>query len=92
AAAERLAVEVGPALASGAWSGPQRPAEALRAAVPLGFQLEGSPALCTAVAALRLLYARDLRTLQSQIDHALVEMQEYTANPKTDSSLGKVGR
>ncbi|GIL89737.1 hypothetical protein Vretimale_16607 [Volvox reticuliferus] len=90
AAAQRCVCEVGPALRTGVWSRGKPPRQAL-ASVPLGFGLEGE-ALATAAAALRLLYIQDLRRLQSQIDHAIVEMQEYTANPKTDSSLGKVGR
>ena len=48
--------------------------------------------LVDAVRVLRLLYAADLRSLQSQVDEFLVEGQAYTANPKTDSRLGKVGR
>ncbi|GIL57367.1 hypothetical protein Vafri_12615 [Volvox africanus] len=89
AVAQRCVCEVGPALKAGVWSRGKSPRQAL-ASVPLGFGLEGE-ALCTAATALRLLYIQDLRQLQSQIDHAIVEMQEYTANPKTDSSLGKVG-
>ncbi|GLI67542.1 hypothetical protein VaNZ11_011766 [Volvox africanus] len=89
AAAQRCVCEVGPALKTGVWSPGKPPRQAL-ASVPLGFGLKGE-ALSTAATALRLLYIQDLRRLQSQIDHAVVEMQEYTANPRTDSSLGKVG-
>ncbi|KAG2435940.1 hypothetical protein HXX76_007135 [Chlamydomonas incerta] len=90
AAAERLACQVGPALRPGVWR-PEGPAAQCLAEVPLGFEVQGE-ALSSAAKVLRLLFIRDLRQLQSQIDHALVDMQEYTANPKTDSSLGKVGR
>ncbi|PNW71772.1 hypothetical protein CHLRE_16g679164v5 [Chlamydomonas reinhardtii] len=90
AAAERLACQVGPAQRPGVWR-PEGPAAQCLAEVPLGFEVQGE-ALSSAAKVLRLLYIRDLRRLQSQIDHAVVDMQEYTANPKTDSSLGKVGR
>lgn len=41
---------------------------------------------------LRLLHIRDLRDLQTKINAAIVAVQAITANPKTDSRLGKVGR
>jgi len=41
---------------------------------------------------LRIMYTLDLRKLQSTIDETIVSVQEFTANPRTDSSLGKVGR
>lgn len=41
---------------------------------------------------LRILYTRDLRKLQSLIDETIVEVQEFTSNPRTDSSLGRTGR
>jgi RLL motif-containing protein 1 len=41
---------------------------------------------------LRLLYINDLRKLQTQINEAIVSVQTVTANPKTDTRLGKVGR
>ena len=40
---------------------------------------------------LRLLHLKDLRDLQSVINTAIIEVQSKTANPKTDSRLGKVG-
>jgi len=43
-------------------------------------------------AILRLLHIRDLRTLQTQINECIVAIQTITANPKTDTRLGKVGR
>eukprot|EP01025_Chloroclados_australasicus_P041677 TRINITY_DN4432_c0_g1_i1.p1 TRINITY_DN4432_c0_g1~~TRINITY_DN4432_c0_g1_i1.p1 ORF type:complete len:259 (-),score=20.81 TRINITY_DN4432_c0_g1_i1:325-1101(-) len=57
---------------------------------PLGFRT-GDKKLDIASTILRVLFIKDLRDLQSQIDHAIVELQEYTANPKTDSRLGRVG-
>ncbi|XP_013771774.1 UPF0568 protein C14orf166 homolog [Limulus polyphemus] len=41
---------------------------------------------------LRLLYIHDLRDLQTQINEAIVAVQTITANPKTDTKLGRVGR
>jgi RLL motif-containing protein 1 len=45
-----------------------------------------------AVSVARLLHVNDLRRLQSDVDAFLVSMQEYTADPKTDSRIGRVGR
>ena len=45
-----------------------------------------------AAAVLRLLYLEDLRELQTQVNTLLATAQEFTANPKTDSALGSVGR
>jgi RLL motif-containing protein 1 len=41
---------------------------------------------------LRLLHIRDLRELQNRVNEAIVAVQSITANPKTDTKLGKVGR
>ena len=41
---------------------------------------------------LRMLYLRDLRELQDGVNGILETAQQYTANPKTDAALGKVGR
>ena len=41
---------------------------------------------------LRLLHIQELRDLQTAINEAIVKVQAFTANPKTDSRLGKVGR
>ena len=49
------------------------------------------PALDDACRVLRLLYVRDLRQLQSAVDDAIVCVQEFVANPRTDSSLGRIG-
>ncbi|XP_060648878.1 RNA transcription, translation and transport factor protein [Drosophila nasuta] len=41
---------------------------------------------------LRLLQIQNLRQLQTQINETIVAVQSLTANPKTDTKLGKVGR
>ncbi|XP_064550469.1 RNA transcription, translation and transport factor protein [Drosophila montana] len=41
---------------------------------------------------LRLLQIQSLRQLQTQINETIVSVQTLTANPKTDTKLGKVGR
>lgn len=57
----------------------------------LGFSM-GDPMLNNAAKILRLLYIQDLRNLQTQINEAIVGVQNITANPKTDTKLGKVGK
>jgi len=51
-----------------------------------------SASVAEATAILRLLHIQDLRVLQTQINEAIVAVQKVTANPKTDTRLGKVGR
>jgi RLL motif-containing protein 1 len=41
---------------------------------------------------LRLLHIQELRDLQTKINETIVSLQTITANPKTDSSLGRVGK
>lgn len=41
---------------------------------------------------LKLLFVQDLRDLQTRINEALVAVQTVTADPRTDTSLGRVGR
>ncbi|CAK1551617.1 unnamed protein product [Leptosia nina] len=41
---------------------------------------------------LNLLFIQDLRELQTKINEALVAVQMITADPRTDTKLGKVGR
>ncbi|KAK8401373.1 hypothetical protein O3P69_002855 [Scylla paramamosain] len=57
----------------------------------LGFET-GDPVLNNAGKALRLMYIHDLRNLQTRINESIVAVQTITANPKTDTKLGKVGR
>lgn len=56
----------------------------------LGFDM-GDRMLNNAGKALSLLYIQDLRNLQTRINEAIVGVQSITANPKTDTKLGKVG-
>jgi len=58
---------------------------------PLGFDT-GDSNLNKAATVLRMLYIDDLRQLQTKINEMIVSVQNYTANPKTDTSLGKVGK
>ena len=41
---------------------------------------------------LKMLHLWDFRELQTDLNSLIVLGQEYTANPKTNASLGKVGR
>mmetsp|Transcript_11716 Transcript_11716/g.21963 ORF Transcript_11716/g.21963 Transcript_11716/m.21963 type:complete len:243 (+) Transcript_11716:2-730(+) len=59
--------------------------------LPLGFST-GDENVDRASLVLRSLYIHDLRKLQTIIDETVVNVQEYTANPKTDAKLGRVGR
>lgn len=61
------------------------------AGLPLGFST-GDASLDVAATVLRLLYIKDLRLLQTQIDEAIVAQQELTANPRADAAAGRVGR
>ena len=56
-----------------------------------GFDL-GDPVLSEAAKVMRLLHIQELRHLQTHINELIVSVQAITANPKTDQSLGKVGR
>jgi len=56
----------------------------------LGFET-GDYVLNQAAKIMRLLFIRDQRDLQTKINEIIVAVQAITANPKTDSSLGKVG-
>lgn len=40
----------------------------------------------------RVLHTRQLRALQDAVNGAIAQMQEVTADPKTDARLGRVGR
>lgn len=48
--------------------------------------------LDNAAKGLSLLYIQDLRNLQTKINETIVAVQNITANPKTDTKLGKVGK
>ena len=56
-----------------------------------GFDL-GDPVLSEAAKVLRLLHIRELRDLQTHINQVIVAVQALTADPKTDQSLGRVGK
>lgn len=56
-----------------------------------GFDL-GDPVLNEAAKVLRLLHLQELRQLQTRINELIVAVQGITADPKTNQSLGKVGR
>eukprot|EP00090_Calanus_glacialis_P046066 TRINITY_DN8860_c0_g1_i1.p1 TRINITY_DN8860_c0_g1~~TRINITY_DN8860_c0_g1_i1.p1 ORF type:complete len:250 (+),score=83.32 TRINITY_DN8860_c0_g1_i1:65-814(+) len=57
----------------------------------LGFET-GDPVVNDAAKILRLLHIQDMRLLQTRINECIVAIQAVTANPKTDTRLGKVGR
>lgn len=57
----------------------------------LGGEAGASETVKAAVAVLRVLHVNDLRVLQSAVDALLVQMQEYTSDPRTDAKLGRVG-
>ena len=56
-----------------------------------GFHL-GDPVLSEAAKVLRLLHIQELRDLQTHINGLIVAVQAFTADPKTDQSLGRVGK
>ena len=58
---------------------------------PLGFDT-GDATLNQVAVVLRMLYLSDFRELQNDLNALIVLGQEYTANPKTNSALGLVGR
>jgi len=57
----------------------------------LGFDVNDS-AINEAAKIIRLLQIHELRELQTRINQAIVCVQRVTADPKTDQSLGRVGR
>lgn len=59
--------------------------------LPLGFSTSDSE-IDRLAKVLRILHVRELRKLQNRINGTIATMQEVTANPKTDSKLGRVGR
>lgn len=57
---------------------------------PLGFK-SGDLEVDHAAQILRMLYLSNLREVQDAANAMMIQAQEFTANPKTNSSLGKVG-
>lgn len=58
---------------------------------PLGFST-GDKQVDIAAMVLRMLYIKDTRELQDQIDAAIIKMQEFTAEPKADATMRREGR
>ncbi|CAK9806417.1 RNA transcription, translation and transport factor protein [Anthophora plagiata] len=56
-----------------------------------GFEFK-KPAVENAAKILALLYIQDIRNLQTKINEVIVRVQSITANPKTDTKIGSVGR
>nr|CAG4644186.1 EOG090X0ARU [Lepidurus arcticus] len=56
----------------------------------LGFET-GDKVLNQAAKILRLLFIQDVRDLQTKVNECIVSVQNLTANPKTDTKIGKVG-
>lgn len=59
--------------------------------IHLGFDLKHS-GVNDAAKVLRLLFLDDIRSLQTRINEAIVAVQTLTADPRTDSRLGQVGK
>lgn len=59
--------------------------------LPVGMEIS-DPDVKRAAAVLRLLHGVELQQLQVNINHVINELQQLTADPKTDSKLGRVGR
>ena len=57
---------------------------------PMGVDVQ-DPVLKKAFQVFRLLHIHQLRDLQTVINKIIVNIQKITANPKTDTKLGKVG-
>lgn len=58
--------------------------------VDSGFSAK-DPLLNKAAKILRLIHIQNLRNLQTSANELIVAVQNVTANPKTDTRLGKVG-
>jgi hypothetical protein len=61
------------------------------ATFPLGFDTKDVVVNQVALV-LKMLYLADFRELQNDLNALIVLGQEYTANPRTNTLLGKVGR
>mmetsp|Transcript_24916 Transcript_24916/g.25137 ORF Transcript_24916/g.25137 Transcript_24916/m.25137 type:complete len:232 (+) Transcript_24916:100-795(+) len=56
-------------------------------------ELDTGDTICNKVVKiLKMLHILDLRALQSDVNSIIISGQEFTANPKTNTALGKVGR
>ena len=60
--------------------------------ITLGFQTGFGPDADDVAKVLRLFYLVDLLNLQWRINDILITAQNFVANPKTNTKLGKVGR
>ena len=58
---------------------------------PLGFDT-GDVQINKAATVLKMLHLWDFREMQNDLNAHIVLGQEYTANPRTNTALGKVGR
>lgn len=58
----------------------------------LTFEAYADPVVTRAATILRMFYVSDLRELQDTTNDILNSLQAYTADPKTNTSAGKVGR
>lgn len=67
------------------------PRESVIEKMAIGFDTQDAQ-LRNVVCAMRLLFVRRLRSLQDNVNTLISGMQAITANPHTDSKLGKVGR
>lgn len=57
-----------------------------------GYKVDSDdPDVLKAIKILRLAQLHRLRDLQTCINECIVDMQQVTSNPKTDTTLGKVG-
>jgi len=56
-----------------------------------GLQETGDPNVRQAIRVLRCLYIEDIRQLQTSINECIVALQCITADPRTDTSIGRVG-
>eukprot|EP00397_Hematodinium_sp_SG-2012_P055144 GEMP01067060.1.p1 GENE.GEMP01067060.1~~GEMP01067060.1.p1 ORF type:complete len:222 (+),score=49.23 GEMP01067060.1:135-800(+) len=59
--------------------------------LPLGIDTDDAE-VNRMVGVLRVLHGQELRKLQCNINDILTQLQDLTADPKTDSRLGRVGR
>lgn len=91
-----LEAQVLPCLAAsripGSGSGNSTPSAAtVLSDFPLGFST-GDQGVDIAAMVLRMLYIKDMRELQDQVDAAIVKVQEITAEPTTDATMRRDGR